>query len=171
MLFNQLTVTPTPESLEYLSMIFGASALDLDIDTWNVQIINTQYELEAEPAVVYTAIPTHFKVWYDSSIQTSSLIMSLDSPQLQHRYDQLVQSGVQDAFYQNYNPHIVIKRYMPALSQHYRRFILGMANSFGAREQPLYFTNEVAHPVNLEFPPEFDYNTAMDEERVNGRFN
>lgn len=164
MIVNQLHVVPTPETLDYLNKLVSSVFLDLFPDQWRVELISTTDEIVADPTRVYRAGTSHFKPWYDQNLGTSSLILTLLSPDLFQRVQELGDEGVGSAFYETYNPHIVCIPYMPPLNSNVKRAMLSLANVFGANNTELTFTGELVSTVNIDAPPEFNYNVAMDEE-------
>lgn len=169
MVYNQLIVIPTPETMEYLSSVMAGSPLDLDLRMFKVEVMLTQDEMEPEPDRIYQAKATSLKIWYDSFIGASSLILSMVSPDLERRCVELHEQGVLREFYNYYNPHMKIVPYMPALSHHYKTFVNAVANALCSNERPLEFTSEFVTQISLIAPPDFEYNQAMLSERQNRR--
>jgi hypothetical protein len=170
MILNQINVLPTQATLDYLSSVMADSPLDLDLSSFKVEIITTQDAVIAQPENLYQALPTSVRVWYDTYTQRSSLIISLVSSDLQRRGLQLAQEGVLREWYDQYNPHLIIKEGMPPLSRHYRSFIHSLANILGSGNvPPLEFTNEHVIQIETEAPINAAYHEAMAQERLNRR--
>ena len=167
MIYNKLSVRPTDDTLEYLSNVMAGSPLDLDIESYSVEIITTLDALTAEPNNVYRATSVNLRVWYDSYLQQSSLILSLASPDLVQRCMQLHKQGVVREFYDHYYPFLVIKDGMPSLSRNYRTFILSTANALCGNERVLEFTNEFIEEVELTHMPNYEYQMAQAREQIN----
>jgi hypothetical protein len=164
MLFQRLSVVPSNDSLQYLYNMFAAAPFLVELDTITVDVMISTDPLVAAIDNTYTLTPKHLRLYYDSNLQTSSWIMSFESPDLQKRYRQLQDLGVTPALHNYYHPHAVIVRYAPPLSKNYRRFMTSMSNIFGDCKRSLMFGLEHTVDVDLNFPPEKDYNTAMDSE-------
>lgn len=165
MIYNQLFVRPTQNTLDYLSSAMSGSPLDLDLEAYRVEIITSLDAIEAYPDVVYDASAISVKVWYDTYLQRSSLILSMESSDLQKRCLDLNKHEVVRAFSDYYNPHLTLKPNMPALSRNYRTFILQTANVLCSSDQPLQFTGEYVTQADLLSPPDAAYNEAMIAER------
>lgn len=167
MIFNQLNVKPTDETAEYLSNLMSGSPLDLDISSYSVELITTLDELTAVPDNVYQARCLNLRVWYDTYLQRSSLILSLASPDMVERCMALHKEGAARAFYDHYYPYLVLRANMPALSRNYRTFIHTTANSLCGNERLLEFTGEYIEQVDLHSPPNYEYQMAQVHEQVN----
>lgn len=168
MIFHQLNVLPTDETLDYLSSVMSGCPMDLDLQSYKVEIITTLDALTACPNNVYEASALHVKVWYDAFLERSSLILSLLSSDLQKRCMQLNEQGVAREFHNYYNPHLTIRPDMPPLSRHYRTFISQTADAL-VGGQPLTFTGEYITQVELHAPTDYEYHQAMIAERSNRR--
>lgn len=164
MIYNQLTVRPTDTTLSYLASIMSGSPLDLDMMAMEVQIITTEDQVVADPDREYVAQAVNVEVFYDSYTQSSNLIATLVSPDLQQRCIELNQEGIARSFYDWYVPFLVIKKQMPALSRHYRTFKVSLANAMCGNERPLVFTGEYVQQVDLMAPPYADYIATMAQE-------
>lgn len=165
MLVNQLRLLPTDETKIYLAAVFQGTPLELSVDEFSVEVISTLDAVTADPTYVAAATAVNLRIWYDTYFQRSSLILSLQSNDLNDRCIKLHEQEVVREFYDFYNPYLVLKRGMPPLSANYRSSIFQIANALCANERPLYFSHEYVTEVDLEAPPDFEYNTAMAEER------
>ena len=161
MIFNQLNVLPTQETLEYLSSVMSGSPIDLDLSAYRVEVITTLDAVVPEPDRVYNASALSVRVWYDAYLQRSSLILSMHSPDLQQRGIELNQQGVVREFHNYYNPHLTLKPGYPPLSRNYKNFVVQTANALCANDRPLQFTGEWVANIELHAPPDFEYNEAM----------
>lgn len=164
--YNQLFVIPTEETKDYLSAVFAGSPLDLDLSSFRVEIITTLDDVVADPNNIYSAIPSSLKVWYDTYLMKSSLILSLVSEDLDARAYELAEQGILREFYDFYNPHLTIVPYMPALSRHYKRFVIQSANALiGKEDLVLKFGSEYVSQTALDAPLDYEFNQAMWQER------
>ncbi len=168
MIFHQLNVLPTEETLDYLSAVMSGAPLDLDLQAYKLEVITTLDPVIACPENIYTAKALHVKVWYDAYLERSSLILSLLSSDLQKRCMQLNELGVVREFRDYYNPHLTLRPDMPPLSRHYRTFVVQTADAL-VGGQDLEFTGEYVTQVDLLAPPDNEYNLAMIAERGNRR--
>lgn len=161
MLVNRLYVTPTEETMGYLSAVMAGAPIDLDLSSFKVEIIATEDALEIDPDRVYVAQAINVNVFYDSYLQRSSLIATLVSGDLQDRARELNREGVVRAFYDWYVPYLAIKRNAPPLSRHFRSFKTTLANALCQSERPLSFTGEMVEREDVMAFPDFDYINAM----------
>ncbi len=166
MYFNQLNVYPTPETLDYFSSVLSGSPLDLDLQAFSIEVTLSADDIEAEPDRQYQVMPTGLRIWYDSHIQQSSLILSLTSPDLLQRAKELVEQGVLREWHDYYFPYLVIRPGMPSLSSNYKRFVVSAANALmsNSGQTPLIFSQETVQAVVLDAPANQDYYNAMLED-------
>ncbi len=165
MIFNQLNLLPTQETLDYLSSIMSGSPIDLDLSAYKVELMTSLEPIAPMPERIYDATAYSVKVWYDAYLQRSSLILSLVSSDLQRRAMELNEQGVVREFHNYYNPHLVLKPDYPPLSRNFKNFVTQTANVLCANERPLQFTSEWVAQIELLAPPDFEYNEAMAAER------
>lgn len=165
MLVNQLFCVPTSETMQYLMNVTADATIDLDPDIWAVEIMTSEDDIVPDQDATYEAHASSVKVWYDPAIQRSSLLMSLVSPDLQRRCVELNDDGVLRAFYDEYFPHMPVRRDMPANSRRVKRFTLQLANAVCDDKKILTFGNEFVIQSTLYTPPDFAYNEAMAQER------
>jgi hypothetical protein len=164
LIFNQLNVLPTDDTLEYLSSVMSGSPIELDLSKYKVEVITTLDALEANPDNIYNATAADVRVWYDSHVERTSLIMTLESSDLQKRALELNQQGVIRQWFDIYTPHLVLRPNMVPMSVHYRRFVRQMANAFCSNTRALQFTSEYITQVDLNAPINYDFNKAMMEQ-------
>lgn len=165
MIYNQLLVLPTPDTLTYLSNLMSGSALDFDLSKYYVELMLSEDQMTAQPDRIYSALTLNVRVWYDPHTQLSSLILTLDSAEMAQRCIELHEKGVVRSFYNYFNPHIMMKQGMPPLSHHYKTAILQIKNALGSNSRPLYFGREFLTQIDLQSPPQYEYNEAMAAER------
>jgi hypothetical protein len=161
MLYNRLFVVPTQETMSYLASVLSGSAVDVNLDDFKVEIITTQDALEIDPTRVYTAQAINVNTFYDSGLQQSNLYCAFASADLQQRARELNQEGVVRAFFDWYIPYMVIKKGMPALSQHVRSWRVSLANALCTNERPMQFTGEYVVQEDLQYIPDAEYIDAM----------
>lgn len=160
-IFNRLSVRLTAESSEYISNVMSGSPLDIDISAFSVEIITTLDAITAKPDNVYDAYCLNLKPWYDAYQEHSSLILSLESPDLVSRCLELHQEGVVREFYNGYYPYLTIIPDMPQLSRNYKTFILSTVNALCKNERPLQLTSEFIEEVDLNHVPNYEYYLAQ----------
>lgn len=165
--YNQLRVLPTPETREYLSNLMSGSPIDIDLDSFSVELMTTEDFAKPAPDNVYRATSLSLKVWYDTYLQRSSLILSLSSPDLVVRCMELHKQGIAREFFNHYYPYMVIKEAMPALSRNYKTFILSTANALCSNERLLEFSSEYVSRVALTHIPNYEYQMAQLSEQAN----
>jgi hypothetical protein len=165
MIYNQLWVLPTQETLNYLSSLMQGASLDIDLNSFKVEIITTLDDgFVVCPDNMYSATGLSLKTWYDGYLQDSSLILSLHSDDLMARALELNQQGIVREGGDFYNPHLVVRQHMPSLNVTYRRFVNSMANVL-CSDVKLWFGCEHAITVDLPALPDHEYNMAMSAER------
>lgn len=163
MLLNQLCVLPTPETRDYFSAILSASPLDIDIDSFHVEIMTTGGALETYPGIVYKAYAGTLSRWYDANKQESSLILPLVSEDMQTRFEQLKANGTLPYWFPRLHPHLVLIPNVPASHLHTRGFVMSISTTLATNEEPLTFTNEFAITIDQKAPVNYDYNVAQDQ--------
>lgn len=161
MLVNRLYVTPTPDTMSYLSSLFSGSPIDLDIESIKLEIMCTRDALEIDPSRVYAAQAFNVNLFYDSHRQTSDLMCALSSSDLQERVRELNAEGVVREFYDWYIPYFAIRRAFPPLSRSTRSWKVSIANALCTNERPLSFTGEYVEQVDLTARPDFEFVQAM----------
>jgi hypothetical protein len=160
MLVNRLYVTPTPDTLSYLSSLFSGAPVDLDMSSFKVEIVATEDELEIDPSRVYTGHAFNVNTYYDPALQTSSLMCAMTSADLQARARELNSEGVVRAFYDWYIPYFAIKRNV-VNSETYRRWRLSIANALCQNERPLSWTGEYVVTEEVTAYPDIEFVNAM----------
>jgi len=140
--------------------------MDLDLESFRVEIITTEDGLEIDPERVYESQALNVNVFYDSYLQRSSLICTLVSEEMQARAIELCQEGVARAegFPPFFIPHFTIRQDMPPLSMHVRRWRATIANALCQKDRPLFWTGEYVEQDTLLAVPNMDYLTAMADE-------
>lgn len=169
MIYNQINALLTDDTMAWISSVLSDSPMDLDLTQYRVEIITTLDAVKAEPDNVYQAHCLNARVWYDAYLQRSSLILSLESSDLQKRALEFAELGVVREFTDYYNPHLVLRPGMPPPSRRYRTFVHNVANIFCSNDRPLEITHEYVTQVDLAAPLNFEYNKAMYEERATRR--
>src|SRR6185503_736139 len=116
--YNRLFVVPTDETASYFASVMSGCPMDLDLESFRVEIITTEDGLEIDPERVYESQALNVNVFYDSYLQRSSLICTLVSEEMQARAIELCQEGVARAegFPPFFIPHFTIRQDMPPLS-------------------------------------------------------
>lgn len=168
MIYEQLFVLPTDDTLNYLSSVLHNSSVELDLSEFKIEVITTRDSVVAHPERLYTARASSLEVFYDNNLGQSSLILSLISNDLEQRALELNAAGITREWYNYYNPHIVIIPRCPPLSERFKRFKLGAANAFinNHTDFEMTFGLEYVTTHQISAPIRYEYNTAMYEERV-----
>lgn len=161
MQYNRLFVFPTEETMSYLSSVLSGSPVDLNLLDFKVEIMTTQDAMTIDPERVYTAQAISVNVFYDSGIQRSNLIATLESSDLQARAMELNKEGVVRSFYDWYIPYLTIKAGLPPLSRNIRSWKLSVANAMCTSDRPLHFTGETVVTQELQYIPDADYIQTM----------
>lgn len=166
MIYNQLVVLPTDDTLKFLSSVMSDSPIDLDLSSYHLVITTTLDEIDPMPDLLYTAQTISVRVWYDAHLQTSSLIASFESSDLQKRAMHLLQAGVLREFHDYFNPHMILRLHMPPMRRHASRFVRNLGDSLCAVDRPLQFHGEFVRTVDLQAPPNYEYEQAMTAEHM-----
>lgn len=154
---NQLIVLPDEGTLNYLRQIFSACPFDLDLTKAYVEINSSQQEMEPDDRRTYVAAAGSMNVWYDSSTQSASLLLPLESNPLTERCMEIRKTAPSVFYGDHYIPFMVIKRHMPPMRRKYRDFINSVSDVLYANRMPLVFDAEFLFPQSLEYIPDTDF--------------
>lgn len=154
---NQLIVLPDTGTLNYLRELFSACPFDLDLSKAYVELNSSLGEMEADDSRVYVAEAGSMNIWYDSSTQSTSLILPLQSAELTTRCMSLRETAPSLFYGDYYMPFLVVQRGMPAMRRKYRTFINSVSDVLFANRMPLVFDSEFLLPQNFEYVPYTDY--------------
>jgi len=154
---NQLIVLPDAGTLDYLRQMFSGCPFDLDLAKAYVEVNSSLGEMEPDDSNVYVASAGSMNIWYDSSTQSSSLLLPITSVALTDRCMELRDSAPSLFYGDYYMPFLVIKRHMPPMSRHYRSFINSISDVLYANRQPLVFDSEFLLPQSFEYVPDTDF--------------
>jgi len=154
---NQLIVLPDEGTLNYLRQIFSACPFDLDLSKAYVEVNSSQGQMEADDRRTYVASGGSMNVWYDSSTQSSSLLLPLESKALTERCMELRQTAPSIFYGSHYIPFLVVKRKMPPMRRKYRDFINSVSDVLYANRMPLVFEAEFLLPQSFEYVPDTDF--------------
>lgn len=157
MLVHQLVVIPTPETREYLSQVFDASPIDLDLNSMYVEINTSAEPMTAEPERLYTAYAQTLDRFYDSSTGETSLLLPLVSEPLLERCREVRQTAPSAFYGANYFPYMVVKRHMPTMKRHRRGLVMSWSEILYSHQQPLFFDAEIVIPKEYDYAPDMDY--------------
>src|SRR5271163_4427459 len=120
---NQLIVLPDTATLNYLREIFSGCPFDLDLSEAYCEVNSSQGEMVPDGSRAYVASAGSMNVWYDSSTQSTSLILPLISPPLMERCQELRRAAPSVFYGDHYIPFLAVKRHMPPMDRAYRGFI------------------------------------------------
>jgi hypothetical protein len=154
---NQLIVLPDEGTLNYLRQLFATCPFDLDLDKAYVEVNSSLGEMEPQEHNVYVAEAGSMNVWYDSSTQSTSLLLPLKSKVLTDRCMEIRETAPSLFYGEYYMPFLVIQRGMPAMRRSYRTFINSVSDVLYANRIPLVFGSEFLLPSNFEYVPYTDY--------------
>lgn len=158
MLVNQLLVLPTPETIEYLSKVFGACPFAVDLSKAFVEVNSSQTQMVPDTSRVYKATAGTMQVFYDQSTEQSSLQLPLVSEPLFDRCEELRQEAPSAFYGEHYFPHLVLVRGMPPLARSYRSFIASVATTLATDpNQCLLFDAELVVSTDFHAAPDMDY--------------
>jgi len=160
MLIYQLVVLPTPDTLEYLSNVFSGSPIDLDLQSFSVEINSSTEIMEADESKVYKADAGSMDRFYDSATGETSLLLPLQSEQLLTRCRELREHAPSAFYGEHYFPYLCIKRNMPTMKPHRRALINSWADTLYANHYPLMFDAEIILHKEYDNAPDMDYYTT-----------
>lgn len=151
-MINEVVVFPTTETLDYLLKIFQDCPFSIEPETWFVTLNETREPCKLYPDRVYSASPQTLGLWYDDSLNGTSLLMPLDSQDILERMAEL---RLQNGFMCHPSPlaFMPLVRYMPQLKHNYRAFINSISYILSMAEQPLLFTGETQVMREVESSP------------------
>lgn len=164
MLLDYVYVVPTPETQERLHQAFSHLSFSIDVESISCEICTTAYETPESvlnPNILYEATVVKLGLWYDTAQASSTLILQLNSPMLEDRHRNLCKMGLKPYWFQDYFPHIALKRQFPPLSRSNRSFIASMSNVLATAERPFYFTGESVIREDFITPLDYDFNVDM----------
>lgn len=157
MIVYQLVALPTEDTLQYLSQVFDACPVDLNLKGFHVEINSSVEPMEADPSRLYKATAGMMDRFYDSVTGDTSLILPLRSMDLQERCAE-VRVNAPSAFYGSmYFPFMVIKDNLPTMKRHRRGLMQSYADILVANHRPLLFEAELVIEKEYESVPYFDY--------------
>lgn len=168
MVFYQLVVLPTQETVDYIRTQMSPPPFDIDLDKLHVVVLTSRQPIPESAGQIYIAKSKKLDRVYDSQLQRSTFTMSLDSPALQELYSGLVQAGCKDAFYKEFYPHMHLVDGMPPGAPSFRKFRVAMENIFSESEVELEFGNELVMTKDISYPVDSDYQELMNMEVRNG---
>lgn len=154
---NQLIVLPDEGTLNYLRELFSSCPFDLDLGKCWVEVNSSLGEMVADDTRTYVAEAGSMNVWYDSSTQSTSLLLPLKSNELTARCMEVRENAPSLFYGEYYMPFLVIQRGMPAMRRKYRSFINSVSDVLYANRMPLVFDSEFLLPQNFEYVPYTDY--------------
>jgi hypothetical protein len=160
MLIYQLVVLPTPETVQYLSNVFSGSPIDLDLQSFFVEINSSTEIMEADESRVYKATAGSLGRYYDSNTEETSLLLPLVSESLLARCRELREHAPSQFYGDHYFPYMCIKRNMPPMKAHRRGLINSWADTLYANHFPLMFDAEIVLHKELDNAPDLDYYTT-----------
>ena|ERR1700680_4759306 len=157
MLVNQLIVLPDEGTLNYLRQVFSGCPFDLELGKAYVEVNSSLGEMIPDDSKVYVAQAGSMNIWYDSSTQSSSLLLPLVSKELSTRCHELRESAPSLFYGEWYMPFLAIKRHMPPMSRNHRAFINSVSDVLAANRVPLIFEAEFLLPQSFEYVPDTDF--------------
>lgn len=161
MLFNEVRVIPTQETVDYLSMLMSGSSLPMDPMSWSVVLNQSNYSMEVDTDRIYEAKAETLNVWYDDLTGQAALLMVLKSQDLVERAMELREQAP-NPLHASYYPNIVMLRPMPQLKRRYKALINSWGDTLVRDQTPLIFEMEFQIPVEYNGVPEANFYADMD---------
>ena len=162
MLVNRTVVLPTDETRDYLASVLSGSPVDINLDSFHIVLLDTMDPVVLNSKAVYTVEATAFKQWYNEATQQGALILSLQSADLQARYEELTASH-KDRWYTEYSPYMVVVPYANPDRLHQRRFIGSIANALCSMNNAtkLQFSFETQFALECNRAPYEEYHNSI----------
>lgn len=152
MVLNEVVVFPSDDTLDYLLRVFRNCPFTFDETKWYVTLNECIDPCAVDPSRTYVAKAKSLGYWYNDEVETSSLIMPLESDDLINRMVELRLKN--DAVYHPtplaFMPLVPM---MPPLTHRYRAFVNSVSEILLSSEEPLIFTGEVQRVRNFEASP------------------
>ncbi|QRE00122.1 hypothetical protein [Burkholderia phage BCSR5] len=162
MLVNEMVALPSPETLEYLSMVMSASPIpDMNMEEWYCALNYSLEQMDAQIEREYVAYVDTINIWYDDQIGSSQLLMVLKSEDMVQRNAEL-QADAPNPFYTRYYPYMVMLENMPQLKRNYRAAISSWADALVRDRTPLIFGTETLIERDYPKAPGMNFYADMD---------
>lgn len=156
MIVHQLYLLPSPDTVNFIKQQMSPPPFDINYDKFAVLLYSSMHPIQAQPDRWYSAQSRKLERVYNSQLQREDWIMTLDSPQMVHRWEE-EQPKAKDAFYNDCFPHMILVEGMPQATQSVRQFRVAMENSFNDNKVDMVFGNELVITKDISFPPDYDY--------------
>jgi hypothetical protein len=157
MVFNELLVLPTPETIRMLSTIMSASPLEIRLDQAYVSLNISEDSMTPKTGNVYTAQAGNLGVWFDQSSGLSSLIMPLQSPQMAERVLELREEAPNAFYGGRWIGFMVLIRDCPPMNRRKSGFVNSISNTLAWGDSALTFDAEMVRPIEVHAPPFQDF--------------
>lgn len=156
MLVYQLFLLPSPDTMVFLKQQISPPPFDIDYDKFAVCLYTSTHPIPEDPSRTFSAYCRKLERVYNSQLDRSDWIMTLDSPDMQKEYTAL-QGEAPDAFYKECFPHMALVEGMPQATQSVRNFRVSMENVFNDNKVELIFGNALCVSKDINYPPDYDY--------------
>lgn len=164
-LYDLVTV-PTYESLQYLQGLFKGCPFDVNLRQCYVSLNISESPSEPDHERTFLANCGAMGIYYDSTLQSSSLVLPLYSEEMVERAAELRESELNKFYGDLYFPHMVIVPYFPPSRRHFNAFVNSVADALiGA---PLNFGGEVIKERELSRAPASEFYQEMALGYANG---
>lgn len=161
MVLNELLVLPTPETINYLSMIMSGSPLEIRLDQAYVSLNISKHSMTPNLNNKFEAQPGGLGVWFDQSTGYSSLILPLKSLQMAERVLELREEAPNYFYGPHWFGFMVLVRDCPLLNRRRAAFVNSIGNTLAWSPNPLTFDAEYVRPTNVTAPPFEDYYSSQ----------
>ena len=152
MVLNEVVIFPSNDTLDFLLKIFRNSPFAFDETRWCVTLNTSLDPCELDPSRSYTAKVSSLGYWYNDEVESSSLIMELDSDDIIQRMVELRLENP-DLYHPSPLAFMPLIPMMPPLTHRYRAFVNSISDILVSYEEPLVFTGEVQRMRNFECSP------------------
>lgn len=163
MLCSYAYCVPTSNSLHQLKNIFDGAPFEIDWSRLQVEIFISSEDLDpniAAPNLVFKAQPVKMDLWMNLLLGGSSLIISLDSPDLVNRNMQY-SKYFGAAFTTNYYPHLTVLQQAPQLKRNVTGFLSNATSILIENQLVLDFSAESIVHIDFKAQPDAGFNEAM----------
>jgi hypothetical protein len=157
MVLNELLALPAPETLLYLTQVFSGCPFDIDLKKAYVSLNISEHEMTPQPQNVYRTHAGNLGVWFDQSTGYSSLILTLVSPALNDRVNEVREQAPNFFYGTHYFPHVVMVADFPPVTRRYGGFVNSISESLAMSQTPLFFDAELVRTQEFHAVPQADF--------------
>lgn len=158
---NHVAVSLVPEDEALMTQIMQGCPIQRTVRPEDMEctIIYANKSLTGfvpQPEIVHFATITGAQLWYDPVMKIRDLVVTLDSPSLAKRREEIIQQyGVESIYGTQYFPHMALVYSMPDYASSYKWWINTILNEFNAhyKGSVIRFSAEFVESTSTGFDP------------------